>query len=1704
MANKALNEFAINVAVYDAQLIKLGRDLDALGVKAANLNKKLGVKPTTGGGRSQVVKTDNKDIDSSKRRKENITKDQLAERRSRAKTDETLRMQSARFQKYNTKIQASSRLTKNEITDMFRRVALWSTGIGVLFGTLSKIKFIFGAVKDLEVQMAELKKVMNDDTPFKTAQRALFQTALSMSVSVDKAAEIAKTWAQQGYELKEVATLTRTALLGVNAANLTAAQSVEFLTSAMKSFKLEAEETAGAIDAIMAIQADFAITSANLAKGMQVAGAITAQLGGDMSELFGMMTAIGEVTRETGNVIGNSLKTQLARIQQPRTIAYLERLGVATRRITDEGAVRRLSAYDIFKQISKQRIEGTLTKEQVLDISLKIGGIRKFKDALILIENFDTAMAAMHTGFLAYGEAESASGIIQETLARQMDKLNTAFVDLGDTIANLGEMSGLDTLKYIVSSFTSLIQTLSSVAKGESWLGGVGSAALQALPFAIIGGFVKFLGKRVFQNIRGTELRSVQEMANIGQTPIGRTVAQSRYTFFGKQAIDPKFAKAWGQEMRNINAEAKKAGISMTPAHKQMAFMSTRAKMMDSDIGNLGKTAGKFRTRWNLMGRALRSTLLPGTISGAAPRGMQASGMLATARIMSSIGSLAKGLVGMGAFLLAIEGLIKGSEYIKSLQPKLIEFEGIVDPASQASEAFALLSGSLVQVKKDAKDAKVSLDEYLKDRSFSDKALDLQPIAEQAGKVLFASLFEGLEKEIPKFNAQAFREFAKARDIAAISLPDSDKDLEKLYNNITKTLKSGAVNNRAIFKKFLLGVGIDEKDLPTEEITKKFQKIFRDFLKFEIAGDLAKAAKESNQNLGELIDRLKDGFKDAKVDLEGFSKAGIGSIIASAIQESLKSVGITGGKDLIKELSLDIAGASESEILFANLMSGFVGNFKTIAEAFEDADQTIGGKSFQEIFGIKDQESIASAINKVFNKWEEIGKKSDALPEIHEIIGEYLDRQLGTFSPGADLTPSIKAGGGLTPEQEALQNIRDAARAHIDASLKAIANQGLALVQAFTGLERPLSNSLNLFSEAALGAAFALLKIPDLIFNKLSDFVADIEKINIRSSLSNILGTGKSNPAQAILDAGRKWITTSVETFPIIESGVRKAANVQEKVRQAFKDDTYGFGAVLKLVDQDVISQNTAFGKIKDIVAKNKNAQDTGIKKSASETQKIITDVMKVRETERLLKTEIDTAVKSWTNLTGIVKDAFGVDIGGEVDIKKMFFEVFETGDTKLLEQALGGLVNGWIDDAAKVIKDVGLEKLSTEMQQKTNKLLSYGKRLYKTGVDVADAQINSIIDTQIKLNELDISSGILRKQLAGTAADDSKKREDIIATLALNEAEKQATIQMQSLTLSMELMAIEANKIKEATDTARVAFTQLFADVKQFDPTTNAPALAFEDTFNQIANTRLEFISERFTNQILAGFEKYAGEEFGEFLLGEELKDPLILNTDALSENTMSINELRFAIAQMLGLGAVGGFEDVMGGESFSEKTRQIEAGLEQLSEIFDEGGKKIEFNIKDILSGAGQILGGIFGGKAAAGRGKETNLVNVGTAFGGAAGKKWLGFLDDFAGPFGSILGGIIGGLFGRDKEIQEEQNENLHRISDNTAELVALDRRIINAPASFTLPAGAQGGSLQWSGNIIVQGGNTNEDTARVVLDVINNQFRGTTNYNTVAGA
>lgn len=134
------------------------------------------------------------------------------------------------------------------------------------------------------------------------------------------------------------------------------------------------------------------------------------------------------------------------------------------------------------------------------------------------------------------------------------------------------------------------------------------------------------------------------------------------------------------------------------------------------------------------------------------------------------------------------------------------------------------------------------------------------------------------------------------------------------------------------------------------------------------------------------------------------------------------------------------------------------------------------------------------------------------------------------------------------------------------------------------------------------------------------------------------------------------------------------------------------------------------------------------------------------------------------------------------------------------------------------------------------------------------------------------------------------------------------------------------------------------------------------------------------------------------------------------------------------------------------------------------DKTGKTItKFNSKALLGNAASLVGAYGGaalGGAIGGRGVAGSYAGEGAALGTALGQAFLP-VPVVGGLVGGLLGGAIGGLFGSGDEskpppelqtlerIERNQRATITAIENQTRQLLSVDNRLLNVPASFTVP-------------------------------------------------
>lgn len=299
----------------------------------------------------------------------------------------------------------------------------------LLRGAIDSVRSSITEFINLQDKFAQLNKVLDPIlSSMSELKKVGFEFAKAYSVSIDEVIDSFTKWAQTGLTQNEIIDATRATLLAVNATNIKATEIIEALTSAIASYNVEAKDATDIVDKWIAVQAKFPVTSEDLLRGLQTIGNLANEFGVSIDELNGQISAISEVTRKTGKAVAESLKTILARIPRKETVKVFQDIGVQV--VAAGGQFREFDK--IIEDLAAKWKD--LTEAQRINISLTIGGVRRYGDFVALIENFSRVQEATAVSLGSTGAATRAASIQIATLKSTIEKTKASFAALGFTI----------------------------------------------------------------------------------------------------------------------------------------------------------------------------------------------------------------------------------------------------------------------------------------------------------------------------------------------------------------------------------------------------------------------------------------------------------------------------------------------------------------------------------------------------------------------------------------------------------------------------------------------------------------------------------------------------------------------------------------------------------------------------------------------------------------------------------------------------------------------------------------------------------------------------------------------------------------------------------------------------------------------------------------------------------------------------------------------------------------------------------------------------------------------------------------------------------------------------------------------------------------------------------------------------------------------
>lgn len=307
----------------------------------------------------------------------------------------------------------------------FAAFSIATRAVGLFTSTLSdSIKTAI----DFERQLIKVSQVTGDSIgKLRTLTSTITKLSVDFGVSSQSLLDVSTILLQAGVSAKDTEVALKSlakAALAPNFDSIT--ETAEGAIAILAQFKLGVGALEDQLGSINAVAGAFAVEASDLIDVIRRTGGVFKSSGGDLNELLALFTSVRATTRESAESIGTGLRTIFTRIQRPKTIEYLKQFGVE---LTDLNG-KFVGPYEAVRQLSSAiggLGEGDVT---FIRIAEELGGFRQIGKVLPLLQQFQTAEAALNVATKANNSLTKDAAIAQESLAIRITKVKEEFLAL--------------------------------------------------------------------------------------------------------------------------------------------------------------------------------------------------------------------------------------------------------------------------------------------------------------------------------------------------------------------------------------------------------------------------------------------------------------------------------------------------------------------------------------------------------------------------------------------------------------------------------------------------------------------------------------------------------------------------------------------------------------------------------------------------------------------------------------------------------------------------------------------------------------------------------------------------------------------------------------------------------------------------------------------------------------------------------------------------------------------------------------------------------------------------------------------------------------------------------------------------------------------------------------------------------------------------
>lgn len=339
------------------------------------------------------------------------------------------------------------------------RVIAFGASAGSIFALRAAFQKLVSSTIEVEKSLTDINALLSlGSSDLQTFSNNLFKVANQTGQSFADAAKAATEFSRQGLGVEETLKRTAAALALNRLSGLGFEASVTSLTGILNSFTKEALSAEDVINRLTAVDARYAVSSADLARGLSRVGASANDANVSLNETIALITAAQQVTARGGAVIGNAFKTIFTRLQRPQVLDDLEAAGVAVRDLQG----RALPLISVLTNLS-QAYDG-LAGSQKSFVAETVGGVYQINVLKAILNDLGSGTSivqgALQTAADSAGSAEARlkilNGTISSSLIRTMNELTQASYNVGTALLGITARSGLSGIQNVLQKVSEL------------------------------------------------------------------------------------------------------------------------------------------------------------------------------------------------------------------------------------------------------------------------------------------------------------------------------------------------------------------------------------------------------------------------------------------------------------------------------------------------------------------------------------------------------------------------------------------------------------------------------------------------------------------------------------------------------------------------------------------------------------------------------------------------------------------------------------------------------------------------------------------------------------------------------------------------------------------------------------------------------------------------------------------------------------------------------------------------------------------------------------------------------------------------------------------------------------------------------------------------------------------------------------------------